>query len=353
MNPPPEKTFGIKNGQYEKMNEDGYIMEETPIVKGDMVFGKVTPISDLTSSDKIYRDSSEQYKDIANAVVDRVYIGIKNQDGYETRKALIRSERFPLIGDKFCTRHGQKGTIGITLDGIDMPFTKHGIRPDIIMNPNAIPSRMTIGQLWECLFGKVGALNGMNMDGTAFEDYDIESVKDKLEQMGYNREGTEYLYNGMTGSRMKHMIFIGPTYYQRLKHMVIDRIHSRARGPTTALTRQPPEGRARAGGGRLGEMERDAIIAHGIAKFLKERLIDCSDAYSTYVCGECGLFARREESRYNRDRPQPTDVYFCPMCKNYNDIHKIVIPYAFKLMIQELMAMCIAPRIRVQKSIRG
>ena len=249
------------------------------------------------------------------------------------------------------SRHGQKGTIGITMEGIDMPFTKHGLRPDIIMNPNAIPSRMTIGQLCECLFGKVGALNGMNMDSTAFEDYDIESVKDVLEQMGYHREGTEYLYNGMNGAKLKHMIFIGPTYYQRLKHMVIDKIHSRARGPTTALTRQAPEGRARDGGLRLGEMERDALIAHGMAKFLKERLMECSDAYCTYVCGICGLFARREDSRYNRDRPEPTDVYYCPMCKNYNDIHKVMIPYAFKLMIQELMAMCIAPRIIIQKQI--
>jgi DNA-directed RNA polymerase II subunit RPB2 len=351
MKPPPEKTIGIKNGQYEKMNDDGYVREETHIVKGDMIFGKVTPISDLTGSDKIYRDSSTPYKDIADAVVDSVYIGIKNKDGYETRKALIRSERFPIIGDKFCSRHGQKGTIGITLEGIDMPFTKHGIRPDIIMSPNAIPSRMTIAQLLECLLGKVGALNGMNMDGTAFEDYDVESVKDDLEKLGYHREGTEYLYNGMTGAKMKHMIFIGPTYYQRLKHMVVDKLHSRARGPNTSLTRQPPEGRARDGGGRFGEMEQQAIVAHGMAKFLKERLIDCSDAYSTYVCGQCGLFARREESRYNKYRPQPTDVYYCPMCKNYNDIHKVMIPYAFKLMIQELLAMCIAPRIRIQKQI--
>lgn len=248
-----------------------------------------------------------------------------------------------------CSRHGQKGTMGIGFRGIDMPFTKHGIRPDIIMNANAIPSRMTIGQLWECLLGKIGALKGMNMDGTAFEDYDIEAMKDILESLGYQRDSEEYMYNGMTGKMMKYMIFIGPTYYQRLKHMVQDKVHSRSRGPVTILTRQAPEGRSKDGGLRLGEMERDAVIAHGLAKFLKERLMDCSDAYSTYICGKCGMFARREDSRHNEPKPGVDDVYYCPMCDNYTDIHKIMIPYAFKLMLQELLAMNIMPRIRVQK----
>jgi hypothetical protein len=573
MKPPPDKTIGIKNGQYDKLNELAFIPEETKVVNGDILFGKVTPISDVKNDGKIFKDASEPYKHIADGVVDRVYIGIKNQDGYETRKALVRSERFPHIGDKFCfpdsvdvdvltstgwksmkditkgdlvatldegqlsyrypidvyefdyigkvyklrsqhvdfdvtvdhelyvkkrdgtkfelvsaselvgkqyqlkkncrntypeienitlsgtafeydafldflgiflsdghldsdddfrivisgakgrkidhlydvaerlgvhvvsdtnedtqlneynmgcrhiiynkelytelidlnvgalnkfipsyvwelgerqarillnsmlsytqchyittsktladdvmrlaihcgwagsietiraeginadvfsvriiksncepqinhghsktqngqsdevydynglvrcievpnhvfmirqnnknvwvgncSRHGQKGTMGIGMRGNDMPFTKHGIRPDIIMNPHAVPSRMTIGQLWECLLGKIGALKGMNMDGTAFEDYDIEAMKDILESLGYNRACDEYLYNGMTGKRIKHMIFIGPTYYQRLKHMVLDKIHSRATGPVTILTRQAPEG---------------------------------------------------------------------------------------------------------------
>ncbi len=895
MKPPPDKTVGIKNGQYDKMNEKGFIPEETQITNGDVIFGKVTPINDATNSGKIFKDSSEQYKSHADGVVDRVYTGIKNQDGYETRKALIRSERFPFIGDKMCcydpdhevlttegwvkigevtlqhkvaslvngdtlvyvnpvevqsydyegkmyvvdseqvklrvtpnhrmwvatvpgkdkpkvyriqtaeqcygirrhykknvekyippnitnkyinlmrqfvlpgakglpeialdmksfltlmgiwyaegstdgfvvqiatdkqrvkddldnvcgtmgfdvrkniskraingkeqefhnwrirdprlfaffgplsvgavkkrlprfvwdltqkeadwllkgmlqgdghvvkakekgytetsrydtssfelasdfqmlclhagdssnigikyfaghqsvlkakgregeiitstvdayrmsritgqnnpkvnkdkqcdkwekydgkvycctvptddgviyvryqghpvwcgnSRHGQKGTIGIALPNIDMPFTKYGIRPDIIMNPNAVPSRMTIGQLWECLLGKIGAISGMNMDGTAFEDYDLNALKDSLESLGYQRECEEYMYNGMTGKKIKHMIFIGPTFYQRLKHMVQDKMHcltsdhmvqtldgwkmiedikftdqivveidgqrthttpthiyrytnsrnkiinlyyndytvvqrmtnehrvyvslpltknnkivwsdfklvemadlirwckikdpkgqnqwnkgslnvrmkdgdgkiikgpfhytisdsvdpvhclsvkgdkfivmnsknyqngkltqnvwtgnSRARGPVTILTKQAPEGRSKDGGLRLGEMERDALIAHGVAKFLKERLMDCSDPYSTYVCGICGLFARREDSRKNLPTPGPDDTHYCPMCNNYSDIHQIMIPYAFKLMIQELMAMNIAPRIRVQK----
>jgi hypothetical protein len=394
MKPPPDKTDRIKNGQYDKMNEKGIVPEETRITNGDAIIGKVTPINTTTNNGKIFKDSSEQYKSHADGVIDRVHIGIKNQDGYETRRVLVRSERFPYIGDKFCfiknqnvevytktgwkllreityddevailldndtygfenpigvyefnydgnivsiksdnvdiditndhelyvkvddnpyftlersdvllkskvmfkhnafngkgeklfndenlpdmskvnmrkhssrytykgpvscievrthvfmaryngkplwigncSRHGQKGTMGIGLRSIDMPFTKHGIRPDIIVNPNAIPSRMTIGQLWECLLGKVGALKGKNMDGTAFEDYDINAIKDMLEELGYQRDCEEYLYNGMTGKRIKHMIFIGPTYYQRLKHMTLDKIHC-VKGDTEVLT---------------------------------------------------------------------------------------------------------------------
>jgi DNA-directed RNA polymerase beta subunit/intein/homing endonuclease len=715
MKPPPEKTIGIKSGQYDKMNEKGFVPEETHLTNGDVIFGKVTPIGDANDAGKIFRDSSEQYKSQADGVVDRVYTGIKNADGFETRKALVRSERFPHIGDKFCcytpdhevlttegwipfdkltmnhkvailingntmeyheplaiqkyeyngemyqiktnmvnlcvtpnhnmwvknrpssgkkknemeykleradqiigkrrfykknvektlltenskyinkmrqfvlpgvknleplvlplipflsvmgiwfaegsmhskkwaiefavhkqrvkdelekqcalmnikvhkhidngeynrwcipdkrfvhffdeigsiaihktlpsfvwelwrdecvallngmllgdghtmangtrrydtsstkladdfqklclhagfsanktvkekaghttviksgkkkgqmirtnvdsyrltvntaqnqpivnktakvdeminyngfvycctalggdnviyvrrggisvwcgnSKHGQKGTLGLALDAIDMPFTRRGIRPDIIVNTNAIPSRMTVGQLCECLFGKVGALKGTNMDGTAFEDYDIESVKDELEKFGFNRECEEIMYNGMTGDKLKVPIFIGPTYYQRLKHLVQDKIHSRSRGPVTLLTRQAPEGRSKDGGLRFGEMERDAVIAHGMAKFLKERLFDCADPYSTRVCGKCGMFARREEYRKNQPSPGPNDVWHCPMCFNYTDIHEIMIPYAFKLMIQELLSMNIAPRIIVEKSIVG
>jgi len=473
MKPPPDKTIGLKTGQYDKMNEKGYCAEETHLTNGDIVFGKVTPINDTSNSGKIFKDSSEQYKHHADAVVDRVYTGIKNQDGFETRKALIRSERIPRIGDKFCipdsvdvdvltsagwkslkqitkndlvatldngvlkydnpidiyefkydgqiykvrsqqvdidvtidhelyvkrnnqksyklvpairlfgtkykmkkngintnsnyecnldelmsninehnkfpdyvwllsqtqtrkllemivkenyhitdstifadelmrlvihsgwngsiiennedklqlaikkdnnepiintdeqelydysgtvrcievpshvfmirqnnknvwigncSRHGQKGTMGNGLDGVDMPFTINGMRPDIIVNPNAIPSRMTIGQLWECLLGKIGALSGMNMDGTAFEDYSLEKLGDMLEKLGYKRTCVEVMTNGMTGKKLQSEIFIGPTFYQRLKHQVEDKIHARARGPVTVLTHQASEG---------------------------------------------------------------------------------------------------------------
>jgi DNA-directed RNA polymerase II subunit RPB2 len=331
---------------------EGYVPEETKLTNGDIIFGKVTPITDMPDSDKIFKDESEQFKSHSDGVVDRVYTGIHNQDGHEVRKALVRMERMPMIGDKFCSRHGQKGTMGIGLKASDMPYTKNGIRPDIIMNPNAIPSRMTIGQFWEQLMSKIGALLGINMDGTAFEDYDIEEVKELLRENGYDETGEEYLYNGMTGLKMKTSVFIAPCYYQRLKHMVFDKIHSRSRGSTTILVRQAAEGRSRDGGLRLGEMERDALIAHGMAKFLNEKMMYTSDVYSTYVCGICGLFAVREVTRNSERKPKTGDTYKCPMCKNYHDIHKIMIPYAFKLMIQELMAMNILARIRVKKTSR-
>ncbi len=252
-----------------------------------------------------------------------------------------------------CSRHGQKGTIGITLNQSDMPFTKDGITPDICLNPHAIPSRMTVAQLIETLVGKKVALDGTEADGTPFNEINVESIKDALEKYGYERNGFEYLYNGMTGEKLKVMICIGPTYYQRLKHQVEDKIHSRARGPRTLLTRQAPEGRSRDGGLRLGEMERDSLLAHGMSLFLKEKLLDTSDAYSTYVCDKCGLFAQRLYRKGNQSHATSKDVYFCQSCKNYTEISKIMIPYAFKLLIQEMMSMDIAARIRVKKDAFG
>jgi DNA-directed RNA polymerase II subunit RPB2 len=334
---------------YEKLNEDGYVDEETVLEKGDVIFSKVTPLDNTKEGDKLYRDEPEIYNSNVPGVVDRMYVGLKTPDGLDHRETLVRSERFPRVGDKFGSRFGQKGTIGIILDGVDMPHTKEGIRPDLIINPNAIPSRMTIGQLLECVTAKIGAIKGINIDGTPFEDYDVEQTKDELQRLGYNRNGFEYLYNGMTGRRIQAEIFIGPTFYQRLKQLTEDKFHARATGIATSLTRQPPDGRARDGGGRVGEMEKDVMIAHGIAYFLKERMLDCSDIYATHICGICGLFARRESSKTNTATVSDTDTWYCPPCKNYHDIHKIVIPYAFKLTLQEMMAMCIAPRIRFHK----
>lgn len=263
----------------------------------------------------------------------------------------VRREGMPV----WCgnSRNGQKGTIGITLKGSDMPFTARGVTPDLCLNPHAIPSRMTIAQLIETLLCKKVAIDGTEADGTPFNQVDVEGIKNALEKLGYQRNGYEYMYNGMTGEKLKVMICIGPTYYQRLKHQVEDKIHSRQRGPRTLLTRQPPEGRSRDGGLRLGEMERDAIIAHGIALFLKEKLMDTSDAYSTFVCDKCGLFAQRYYRRGSLSHATSNDVYFCPACKNYTEISKIMIPYAFKLLIHEMMSMNIAARIKTKKDVYG
>ncbi len=662
MKPNPSKVTGMKHGSYDKLNEKGYVPEETTIVDGDIIIGKVSPIQPVGNSNKVFKDSSIVYKSYTPGVIDKVYTNIYNSEGYEMRKVRIRSERVPRIGDKFCSRYGQKGTIGLYLRQSDMPFTKHGITPDIILNPhcfvgetqvslpngitkridrfsnqglekvltlnknvydikdnnfdtttgtvqtyslgmepkgikdtikiiledgreiictpdhkfptllrnkivikeanklsdndimigsfegtedkdygdendfkllqfnmtehrdiilafiriigyyngsslitfetkidmnnyiydlqlinyppknindlsivlddnlekylleqyinnqlpefikncpksilrefvasrisidnnilnklnikdmtnseymnkfgfryninklikyrnpnikpidkyceiiptydikvkgivqhiplpvfdigvatyhnfmangiitrNCIPSRMTIGQIIECVMGKSCAINGTEGDGTPFNGVDIDSIRNELKKLGYSDSGKEYLYNGMTGQKMKTEIFIGPTYYHRLKHLVEDKFHARARGPKTLLMHQPPEGRSREGGLRLGEMERDSLLAHGVSRFLKEKLLDTSDAYSTYICDLCGLFAQRLFKKDNQSHSSANDLHYCAACKNYTKISKVMIPYAFKLVLQEMMAMNIAPRIRVQQ----
>ena len=349
MKPDVNKLAGIRHAVYDKLNDKGFVPEETVVENGDVIIGKVTPIQPGPNSNKVFKDSSEIYKSQETAIIDKVFTGIQDTEGYDMIKIRTRSERIPKIGDKFTSRHGQKGTIGLTLHQSDMPFTKEGITPDIIVNPHAITTRMTIGQFVECLIGKVAANKGVEADGTGFNDLNFDKIKDDLEKLGYERNCTEYMYNGITGQKIKVPIFIGPTYYLRLKHLVSDKIHSRARGPTTMLTHQPPEGRSKDGGLKVGEMEKDAIIAHGMSKFLKERLLDTSDPFSAHVCDICGLFAQRFIKKENKREPQDTDVYFCPSCKNKTRISKIIIPYAFKLLIQELMSMNVASRIRTKQ----
>ena len=231
----------------------------------------------------------------------------------------------------------QKGTIGIALASEDMPFTKDGIQPDMIINCCAIPSRMTIGQLMECVLGKASAIEGHLSDATPFEGTDIEEAKKILKEAGFNEFGYETMYCGYTGKKMDAQIFIGPTYYLRLKHMVLDKAHTRSRGPTTILTRQPTEGKAREGGLKFGEMERDAMISHGMSRFLKERFMETSDAYNMWICNKCGLIARKQiQAKY----------YICDACKETKNLSYVAVPYAFKLMVQELMAINILPRLR-------
>lgn len=668
MKPDPTKVTGMRFASYDKLNDKGYVPEETKIVNNDVIIGKVSPIQPVGNSNKIFRDNSEIFKTLVPAVIDKVYTNIYNNEGYEMRKIRTRSEREPQVGDKFASSFGQKGTIGIKLKRSDMPFTKDGIVPDVIMNPNCLPSRLTINQLIEVVLGKIGALKGVEMDGTPFENTDLDKTMKELEKLGYKDSGTEYLYNGMTGSKIKTQIFIGPSYFMRLKHLVEDKLHclspdhqvltayngwkfineittddeiaclkdgklvydfptdihkyhnyagkmyqiktkqidllttlnhrmwtsriggefdfeyaeniigktrkykknaevseiklsykpascnpvsdtwlnfiaiwiknyqtielnncgefyevifnmctpdiikelkeiieelkyiysinnqkftisnkelynlistssieaygiplnvlwnlnqkqshdflhriivdkalystseklcddimvlalhaglsatkrlyfralqesekniwkveinydnepevnsahtgeqyekiidnytggvycitvpsgvfyvrrngkavwtgnSRARGPRTLLTRSAPEGRSRDGGLRVGEMERDAIAAHGMSRFLIEKMMFSSDPYRVHVCDVCGLFAQRLYKKDAKSYATTKDIYYCATCKNYNQISEIMIPYAFKLLTQELLAMNIAPRIRVKKSL--
>lgn len=351
MKPDPLRVTGMGHGSYNKLNDKGFVPEETKIENGDIVIGIVSPIQPTGNSDKIYKDKSEVYKSHVSGRIDKVYSGVYNHEGYEMMKIRIRSERTPMIGDKFCSRSAQKGTCGLTLPHYDMPFSPEtGISPDLIMNPNAIPSRMTLGQFLESITGKLAALKGIEFDGSPFQEFDLDKIRKELSQMGYREDGTETLYSGITGKPINRRIFIGPTYYMRLKHLVLDKIHSRSRGPKTLLTHQPPEGRSRDGGLRFGEMERDCIISHGMSKFLKERMLETADAYTTFICDDCGLFAQRMKRTDNKPYPTKNDIYICPSCDNKTRVSKIMIPYAFKLLVQELMSMDIAPRIRVKKN---
>jgi len=224
----------------------------------------------------------------------------------------------------------------------DMPFTYQGITPDIIINPHAIPSRMTIGHLVECLLSKVSTITGNEGDATPFSPVTVEEISSLLRMQGFHPRGLEIMYNGHTGKKLQAQVYLGPTYYQRLKHMVDDKIHSRARGPVQILTRQPVEGRSRDGGLRFGEMERDCMISHGIASFLKERMFDVSDAYRLHICDNCGMTAVANLKRQS---------FQCLSCKSTKDISQIYLPYAAKLLFQELQAMNIAVRIFTDKEV--
>ena len=259
--PDPTKTKGMKFGNYSKINGKGVIPENTLVENRDIIIAKITPIkenrNDHTKVIK-YEDQSRIHRTNEEAYIDKNYID-RNGDGYNFAKVRIRNVRKPVIGDKFSSRHGQKGTIGNIIPEDDMPFTKDGVRPDIIINPHAIPSRMTIGQLKETVLGKTLVELGLFGDGTSFGEFDVNSICDELLKVGYNAHGDQIMYSGITGEQLEGSVFIGPVFYQRLKHMVADKQHSRSIGPMVNLTRQPAEGRSRDGGLRFGEMERDCF----------------------------------------------------------------------------------------------
>jgi len=336
----PDKTecSGLRHGSYDNLDKDGLVKVGTQVNGDDVIIGKKTPIMNIPSRSKknlSYKDNSISLRSNESGIVDRVIL-TTNSDGYRLAKIRIRSNRIPEVGDKFSSRHGQKGTIGMVYRSEDMPFTEDGITPDIIINPACIPSRMTVGQLLECALSKRGSIEGRRYDGTPFEKLNVDEICNEFNKYGFNRKGTEILYNGQTGEQIKTEIFIGPTFYQRLKHMVRDKIHSRSTGPVQNLTRQPAEGRSRDGGLRLGEMEVDCLLSHGTAGFLKERIFECSDQYHSYICNKCGLIACVNPQK---------NIYLCHSCGNTNDFSKVNFPFASKLLWQELYSLGIIPRI--------
>jgi DNA-directed RNA polymerase II subunit RPB2 len=351
-NPDKTKTKGIKFGNYDKVNAQGFIPENTLVENRDVIIAKIIPIkenrNDPTKTIK-YEDQSKTFRTTEETYIDKNYTG-RNGDGYNFAKVRVRVFRKPGYGDKFSSRHGQKGTCGNVIPECDMPFTKEGLKPDIIINPHAIPSRMTIAQLKETLLGKVLLELGMFGDGTSFGNLDIKTIIGELQKLGYESHGNEVMYNGLTGEQLETSIFIGPVFYQRLKHMVADKQHSRAIGPMVNLTRQPAEGRSRDGGFRIGEMERDVMIAHGMSKFCRERLYDVSDKYSAYVCRKCGMLAAYNDGSQKtaipgRETGSEFSVHLCNTCHNMTDFARVEIPYAYKLMSQELQTINVVPRL--------
>jgi DNA-directed RNA polymerase II subunit RPB2 len=332
--PRRENTRGFKNSSYHAIQENGMPAVNSIIQENDVVIGKVTNLKHDTHGYS-YRDSSTTHKGAEACRIDGVWQD-KNSDGYPFIKVRAVSERVPEIGDKVSSRHGQKGTCGIILNEEDMPYTSSGLRPDIIMNPHAVPSRMTIAQLMETMFGKVCTEKGTLGDGTPYSHLKIEDLRKHMVELGMHPYGNEIMYNGQTGEMMEAEIFMGPTFYQRLKHMVSDKIHSRNKGPIVSLTRQPCEGRSRDGGLRVGEMERDCMLSHGTAMFTKERLMDVSDPFTTGFCKNCGVLAvvNKEASLYD-----------CGTCGVQTEFEVKTIPYAMKLWTQELEAMHIVPRL--------
>ena len=347
VRPDPTLTKQMKNGNYEKLDETGFVPEQTFVDTDDILIGKVVPLRVPTGmvvpvGAKVYRDVSRTMRNNEVGWVDRIFKN-RNGEGYSFAKVRMRQDRIPEIGDKFSSRHGQKGTVGMILNPEDMPQTASGLVPDIIINPHCIPSRMTIAQLMETLLGKMGCELGCLGDGSPFNDVTLEGItKIMRDNLGMEPHGNEILFNGFTGRQMETSIFMGPCYYQRLRHCSADKMHSRSSGPLVMLTRQPAEGRAREGGLRFGEMERDCVAAHGISEFTKERLMECSDLFRCWSCQDCGLIAIANPRE---------GIWLCKGCGNTTNFSAIEIPYAYKLLLQELETMSISSRIITQQKL--
>ncbi|PKI83324.1 Ret1p [Malassezia vespertilionis] len=337
----PVSESGERLRRFDTLEMDGIAGAGERLEPGDVFVNKQVPANANDNSagtvhtDMSYKAAPLSYKAPVEGYVDQVLVSDTDSD-QTLVKALIRQTRRPELGDKFSSRHGQKGVCGLIVQQEDMPFTDQGICPDIIMNPHGFPSRMTVGKMIELLAGKAGVIDGALQYGTAFGGSSVEDMSRILVQSGYSYSGKEFLTSGTTGEPMEAYVFFGPIYYQKLKHMVMDKMHARARGPRAVLTRQPTEGRSRDGGLRLGEMERDCLIGYGATQLLLERLMVSSDAFVVDVCEDCGLLG------YNG---------YCSYCKSPKHVVKLTVPYATKLLFQELMAMQVVPRLVLENAV--
>jgi DNA-directed RNA polymerase subunit B len=345
---PDPSVHGYRGKQfYSKLGKEGIIGVEVPVEGGEILVGKTSPSRFMEEMKEFgviaakRKDTSTGVRHGEKGIVDMV-IMTTTSEGHRLVKVRVRDLGIVEIGDKFASRHGQKGVVGMLIPQSDMPYTSEGITPDLIINPHALPSRMTLGQLMESIAGKVAALRGRYVDATPFYGEDIESLKRELLLLGYPMDGTEPMYDGRTGELIGSPIFIGIVFYQKLHHMVANKIHARARGQVQILTKQPTEGRAREGGLRFGEMERDSLVGHGASILLKEKMLDASDKTTVYVCTECGHIGWLD-----RNNKKPV----CPLHGDKSKIAPVSVSYAFKLLLQELMAMLIAPRLIVKEKV--
>ena len=332
---------------YRLLEDDGIIASESTVSGGDILIGKTSPprfmeeYRELESRGPYRRDTSIGVRPSEVGVVDTIVL-TQAYEGGKMYKVRIRDMRPPEIGDKFASRHGQKGVVGILAKAEDLPYTADGISPDVLINPHAFPSRMTVGMMMESITGKAAAIRGKKVDASAFVGEKMEDVKGVMKDAGFEYSGKEIMYDGKTGKQFPVEVFIGVVYYQKLHHMVADKIHARARGQVQMLTKQPTEGRARGGGLRFGEMERDCIIAYGASMILKDRLLDESDKSDIFVCERCGLVAYHDIKQRR---------FYCRVCVDKGKVSSVSVAYAFKLLLQEMSSLAIAPRLLIKERV--
>ncbi len=341
---PTEETVGFLGEEsYKKLGEDGLVRVEEYVEEKDVIIGKTSPprfleeISEFGIVKEKRREASITTRKGKPGFVDKVII-TESESGNKLVKIKVRSPMVPEPGDKFSSMHGQKGVVGAVIPEEDMPFTANGLKPDLLLNPHSVPSRMTIGHLLEMLGGKAGSAHAKSIDGTAFEGVKREELEDMLRQAGFREDGKEVFFDGKTGKRIMGSIFTGVVSYRRLFHMVSHKVQARSRGPVQILTRQPTEGKEKEGGLRFGEMEGETLVGHGAAMLLHEKFIEDSDKVTEIVCKTCGVIAINDQIRKK---------IYCKLCDGTR-VYPVEMSYGFKLLLEELKALSIYPKLIIK-----